>query len=765
MAKNEITIQIAANAQNAVNGINSVNQKLDQLQKATDTASSKFLRLSAGVQGAISIFTAVSSVVQKVAEAASACVSAYAAQEQAEIRLQTTLKATQNAVGMSASELLDLAESLQKVTAYSDQEIIAVEGILAATRKIGRDVMPEATRAVLNMAAATGEDATQAAERLAQALADPAGEIESLKEAGIQLTEKQAENVKAVQEQNGIYSAQQIILDEIAATYGDMARAIADTDTGKLQKIGDVWTDIKEGLGEGLLNAISPALNTIYSQLCAISDWINGANALEAAKGYDSNLSEYSSEALRQARDSANNWLEKWEDNWFADDKEIANYQRAVKNITAELERRGAEGSEVGWWVEDLRQQEEQEKQERIEKAKAVNSSANAAVSSSLLISPVQDFSSLINIPNFDKLSLGINPASALNDLYRTWSDEGFVIEQPEEDSPEPQRESPLSKFLSKYGSLSDTRQISAIDDAIRASQQFMAMPGLDDNTKKQLEEINAALYDQKEALEEAGDAAEDWKDNFAEETFPDMLRGIISVSDQIASVFDNMAESSAASLEEIEKKWDEYFEKLDRDQERQAESLNAQLISGNISYEDYIDSMNQLDDERAKAEEQAASEKQAEEEKANRDAETAFRIRQVNAFAEAAINAALSITDIWAKYGSNPALAGVLTGISAAATAAEMATISSQQYTPMAAGGIVTSPTRALIGEGGSPEAILPLNEGNMNRFGLSGESGVININISIGEVYSKENLAEEIFRGIERAQRTGALPKWRYA
>ena len=88
MAKNEITIQIAANAQNAVNGINSVNQKLDQLQKATDTASSKFLRLSAGVQGAISIFTAVSSVVQKVAEAASACVSAYAAQEQAEIRLR-----------------------------------------------------------------------------------------------------------------------------------------------------------------------------------------------------------------------------------------------------------------------------------------------------------------------------------------------------------------------------------------------------------------------------------------------------------------------------------------------------------------------------------------------------------------------------------------------------------------------------------------------------------------------------------------------------
>ncbi|MBO8436158.1 MAG: phage tail length tape measure family protein [Spirochaetes bacterium] len=158
-------------------------------------------------------------VVEKITTAVRATVDAYSAQEQAEIRLQTTLKATQNAVGMSASELLDLADSLQKVTAYSDQEIIAVEGILAATRKVGRDVMPEATNAVLNMAAAIGEEATLAAERLAQALADPAGEIESLKEAGIQLTEAQSENVKGVQEQNGIYSAQKIILKEIAG-YG-----------------------------------------------------------------------------------------------------------------------------------------------------------------------------------------------------------------------------------------------------------------------------------------------------------------------------------------------------------------------------------------------------------------------------------------------------------------------------------------------------------------------------------------------------------------
>ena len=34
---------------------------------------------------------------------------------------------------------------------------------------------------------------------------------------------------------------QQLLLAVVAGTYGDMAAAIADTDTGKLEKIGSVW--------------------------------------------------------------------------------------------------------------------------------------------------------------------------------------------------------------------------------------------------------------------------------------------------------------------------------------------------------------------------------------------------------------------------------------------------------------------------------------------------------------------------------------------
>ena len=146
MASN-IAIQISSNVQQAVNGINAVNQRLEALQKDTESVSSRFQRLSSIAGGATIVLNTVAQAFQKASAAVRACVEAYSAQEQAERRLQTVLTATQNAVGMSAAELYNLAQSLSEVTAYSDQEIIAVEQMLAATRRIGRDVLPEATRA------------------------------------------------------------------------------------------------------------------------------------------------------------------------------------------------------------------------------------------------------------------------------------------------------------------------------------------------------------------------------------------------------------------------------------------------------------------------------------------------------------------------------------------------------------------------------------------------------------------------------------------
>lgn len=749
MASN-IAIQITANTQQAVAGIQSVNQKLDQMQKASESVSAKFQRLTSIIGGATISFGAVAKAFQTVASAASACTTAYSAQELAERKLQTTLKATQSAVGMTAGELLDLADALSSVTTYSDQEILAVEQMLAATRQIGAEVMPEATQAVLDMAAATGEDATNAAQRLAQALSDPAGEIESLKEAGIQLTEEQKKNIQKVQEQNGVYEAQKLILREVAGTYGGMAQSIADTDTGKLQQIGNVWRDIKEGLGEGLLNAIGPALDDLYGKLLAIDEWIARHNekskaddvAFDYLRSYIAGdsvpaLSSLSDLELRSilSRSNYNTWLQGDRDTYGAPSSAIdyLRFNSRVRNATGQ--DFSSKDMELALAVYD---ELSSRRRDRI-----------SAVASTLSVPMVGSYQGIDLFGSFGMIG------KAMETVNESFSESRKATER-------------LNDFLSSNGSLSPAYQSSQIDKSIAQTQSFMEQFSDDEDVVKVLNEINDALQKQKELLETNTQAADDWVKVWLEnrDDVMEVVSSSYSFLDSLVSGIKSFAEAAADALDEVSEKWDDYFENLDRKQSDSRESLNALLASGNISYEEYIDSMNELDETREEAEKERADEEEEARKKANELGRAAFEADKANQIAQATANAALAITNIWASHAANVPLASALTALSAATTGIQIATIASQEYTPLAAGGIVTAPTTALIGEGGSPEAILPLNEGNMDRFGLGGNpSGTITVNISIGTVYSKEDLAEEIFRGIERAQRTGALPSWRYA
>ena len=126
---------------------------------------------------------------------------------------------------------------------------------------------------------------------------------------------------------------------------------------------------------------------------------------------------------------------------------------------------------------------------------------------------------------------------------------------------------------------------------------------------------------------------------------------------------------------------------------------------------------------------------------------------------AEAAMSAAQAMLEIYAKYSATPWLMWSLLGTTAVSTGLEIATISQQNF---AQGGIVSGPTQALIGEGGEKEAVMPLSK--LEDFVSRPEqSGTIVINVSING--SGNGTAEDVYYAIERAQRTGLLPKWRYA
>jgi hypothetical protein len=66
-----------------------------------------------------------------------------------------------------------------------------------------------------------------------------------------------------------------------------------------------------------------------------------------------------------------------------------------------------------------------------------------------------------------------------------------------------------------------------------------------------------------------------------------------------------------------------------------------------------------------------------------------------------------------------------------------------------LAEGGIVTGPTLAMIGEGGGPEAVIPLSQ--MGNYG----GGDINITVQAGVVSSPDQIGQQLIELIQKAQR----------
>jgi len=146
-------------------------------------------------------------------------------------------------------QLLSQAKALQEVTTFGDEATIEGQKFLMTYRDITDDLMPRATKAMLDLAALMGGDTRQAANMLGKASMGLAGE---LRRVGITIDEDVAHS--------GDFAA---ILGEIEKQVGGQARALAATGYGGLQQLGNIIGDTKEGLGEVVMLILSDMLPTL----------------------------------------------------------------------------------------------------------------------------------------------------------------------------------------------------------------------------------------------------------------------------------------------------------------------------------------------------------------------------------------------------------------------------------------------------------------------------------------------------------------------
>ena len=274
--------------------------------------------------------------------------------EQATAKLEQVLKSTGGVSGFTSKQLQQVAGQLQRVTAFGDDAVVAMQAVLLTFTNVRGDQFTAATEAVLDLSTALNMDLQSAALLVGKALNDPVKGATALQRSGIQLSESQKELIKTFVETGEVAKAQEIIIRELGTQFGGQARAIRDTFGGALKSVQNAFGDLLE-VNTGVpaatraLNELSDVLMDPQTKAGAdalFSTLIRGAATATKFIADTLNTTRFLAEELAAIRFGAA------AGDTVRIEKDIAKVESALKNPSERLRFFGREGI-VEWWSED----------------------------------------------------------------------------------------------------------------------------------------------------------------------------------------------------------------------------------------------------------------------------------------------------------------------------------------------------------------------------------------------------------------------------
>lgn len=190
-------------------------------------------------------------------------------------QLNAVLKSTGGIAGVTADEVNGLASALQKTTRFSDEQIGVAQNMLLTFTKIGKDIFPDTTKAVLDMATAMGTDLKSTSIQVGKALQDPVRGVTALQRVGVRLTDAQKDLVQSLVDVGDVAGAQKIILQELQTEFGGSAEAAGKTFAGQLDIARNALDNIMEQVGQVIANALQPFVEKIQPVVDKIQEWID----------------------------------------------------------------------------------------------------------------------------------------------------------------------------------------------------------------------------------------------------------------------------------------------------------------------------------------------------------------------------------------------------------------------------------------------------------------------------------------------------------
>lgn len=146
-------------------------------------------------------------------------------------QVNSALASMGDASGKTADELAATAESLRNLTGVDDDEILkSVTANLLTFGNVAGATFDRAQRAILDLSTRLGTDLQSATLMVGKALNDPIKGLTALRRTGIQFTEEQEAQIKAMQGVGDMAGAQAIMLAELERQFGGAAEAAAKAD-------------------------------------------------------------------------------------------------------------------------------------------------------------------------------------------------------------------------------------------------------------------------------------------------------------------------------------------------------------------------------------------------------------------------------------------------------------------------------------------------------------------------------------------------------
>ena len=293
----QLTIVIRAKADEAKRAFEDLKRKMDDLKDSAGRVGTGYTALTRDSQlllpptdGLRRSYTDLSSILPVFTAGLTAAslvlrqgLADAEAERQGLVRLQAVIESTGRSSEISAGQIDEMTQRLEDAAYQDKQAAMDAMARLATYDSISSDLFGRILTASSDISAAFKTDIGSAISDMGRTLEDPISGLTRLRRQGIMISSEIEDQIASLVEQNRLYDAQVLILDEIETKVGGVAEKIAEVSS--IQGLSAMWGKFVGEVGNTFSGSTSPFLDTAADILNKLTGMLEEYNLGKTVSG------------------------------------------------------------------------------------------------------------------------------------------------------------------------------------------------------------------------------------------------------------------------------------------------------------------------------------------------------------------------------------------------------------------------------------------------------------------------------------------------